>query len=307
MPELTTTAAAPVRTGPGPTAGPPRIDGVPPGRLGGRSGRRVRAGGLTALVVVGAVGMLFPFGWTVLTSLQPNGLGITTPSLLPGTVSGDGYRSLFRAVPFARVAVNSLLLALASTVIQLVTSSMAAYAFSRLRFRGRGLIFGAYLATMMIPLQVLIVPLFGEMKALDLVDTYAAVLAPTLASGFGVFLLRQAADGVPRELDEAARLDGAGHLRIFGWIVLPLLRPALATFSVFAFMASWNSFLWPLVIVRSPEFMTLPLSLANLQGQFSTQWNVLMAGSVLSTVPIMILYLFVQKYVVQSVAQSGLK
>jgi multiple sugar transport system permease protein len=270
-------------------------------------GRRLRATALTAALVLGAVGMFFPFLWMLITSLQPGGSGISAPSLLPHQVSGDGYRSLFHALPFAQVAFNSLGLALVSTAAQLLTSCMAAYAFSRLRFRGRGLLFGGYLATMMIPLQVLIVPLFAEMKALNLVDTYAAVLAPTLASGFGVFLLRQAMDAVPRELDEAARLDGAGHLRIFAQVVLPLVRPALATFSVFAFMASWNSFLWPLVIIRSPEFMTLPLALANLQGQFTTQWNVVMAGSALSTVPIVILYLFAQKHVVQSVAQSGLK
>lgn len=271
------------------------------------TGRRLRASGLTALVVLGAVGMFFPFLWMVVTSLQPNGSGIGGPSLVPRQVSGAGYRTLTHALPVVRVAVNSLWLALVSTVVQLLTSSMAAYAFSRLRFRGRGLLFGCYLATMMIPLQVLIVPLFAEMKSLGLVDTYAAVLAPTLASGFGVFLLRQAMDAVPRELDEAARLDGAGHLRIFVSVILPLVRPALATFSVFAFMASWNSFLWPLVIIRSPEFMTLPLALATLQGQFTTQWNVVMAGSVISTVPIVVLYLFAQKHVVQSVAQSGLK
>ncbi|MGI5143275.1 carbohydrate ABC transporter permease [Streptomyces sp. CA-106110] len=305
MPELTRTPARPSAATPEDSAVPrPRTAHRSPGTT---ARRRLRAASLTTLVVLGAAVMLFPFLWMLITSLQSNGSGISAPSLLPRTVSGDGYRSLFHAVPFTRVAVNSLGLALISTVIQLITSSMAAYAFSRLRFRGRGLVFGCYLATMMVPLQVLIVPLFAEMKSLNLVDTYAAVLAPTLASGFGVFLLRQAMDGVPRELDEAARLDGAGHLRIFASVVLPLVRPALATFSVFAFMASWNSFLWPLVIIRSPEFMTLPLALANLQGQFSTQWNVTMAGSVLGTLPIMILYLFAQKYVVQSVAQSGLK
>ncbi|MEU6324786.1 carbohydrate ABC transporter permease [Streptomyces sp. NPDC047009] len=305
MPELTRTPARPSAATPEDSAvARPRTAHRGPGTT---ARRRLRAASLTTLVVLGAAVMLFPFLWMLITSLQSNGSGISAPSLLPRTVSGDGYRSLFHAVPFTRVAVNSLGLALISTVIQLITSSMAAYAFSRLRFRGRGLVFGCYLATMMVPLQVLIVPLFAEMKSLNLVDTYAAVLAPTLASGFGVFLLRQAMDGVPRELDEAARLDGAGHFRIFASVVLPLVRPALATFSVFAFMASWNSFLWPLVIIRSPEFMTLPLALANLQGQFSTQWNVTMAGSVLGTLPIMILYLFAQKYVVQSVAQSGLK
>jgi multiple sugar transport system permease protein len=145
------------------------------------------------------------------------------------------------------------------------------------------------------------------MKQFNLVDTYAAVLAPTIASAFGVFLLRQAIVAVPRELDEAAVMDGAGHLRIFATIILPLIRPALATFTVFAFMASWNSFLWPLVIIRSPEFMTLPLGLSNLHGQYTTEWNVVMAGTVLSVLPIILIYLAAQKYVVQSTALTGLK
>src|SRR5690606_12465193 len=138
---------------------------------------------------------------------------------------------------------------------------------------------------------VLVVPLFIQMARLNLNDTYAALLAPSIASAFGVFLLKQAVEGVPRELDEAATLDGAGHLRIFAHVVVPLIRPALATLAVFAFMGSWNGFLWPLVVVRSPELMTLPLGLAKLRGQFTTEWDVVMAGSVVSIVPIAIVYL----------------
>jgi len=159
----------------------------------------------------------------------------------------------------------------------------------------------------MVPLQVLVVPLFIEMKMLNLQDTYMALLAPSVASAFGVFLLKQAVEGVPRELDEAATLDGAGHLRIFGLIVLPLIRPALATVAVFAFMGSWNSFLWPLVVIRSPEFMTLPLGLSTLQGQFTTQWDVVMAGSVVSVVPIAIVYLLAQRHIIAGVATTGIK
>ena len=202
---------------------------------------------------------------------------------------------------------NSAWIGVASTLLQLVTSAMAAYAFARLPFPGRGLLFAVYLATLMVPLQVLIVPLFIEMRTFNLVDTYFALLAPGIASAFGVFLLRQAIAQVPREFDEAAVLDGAGHLRIFFSVVLPLIRPALATFAIFGFMASWNSYLWPLVIIRSPEFLTIPIGLATLHGQYTTEWNVVMAGSVVSVVPILILYLFAQKHVIASVAQSGLK
>ncbi|GLW06446.1 sugar ABC transporter permease [Microtetraspora sp. NBRC 13810] len=267
-------------------------------------GRAVRY----AIAVAGALVMLFPFAWAVLTSITPGDAVLATPpDLTPDGAGLDAYRRLLEATPFWRILLNSLWIGVASTILQLVTSAMAAYAFARLPFPGRGALFAVYLATLMIPLQVLIVPLFIEMRTFNLVDTYFAVLAPTIASAFGVFLLRQAIAQVPREFDEAAVLDGAGHLRIFVSVVLPLIRPALATFAVFGFMASWNSYLWPLVIIRSPEFMTLPLGLAELHGRFTTEWNVVMAGSVVSVVPIAILYAFAQKHVIASVAQTGLK
>ncbi|GAB1817982.1 carbohydrate ABC transporter permease [Herbidospora sp. RD11066] len=264
--------------------------------------------GKYALVALGALIMLFPFAWAVITSLTPAGTVLQTPpDFAPDNATLDGYSRLLETMPFWRIMFNSLWIAVASTVFQLVTSAMAAYAFARLPFPGRGALFAVYLATLMVPLQVLVVPLFIEMRTFNLTDTYFAILAPTIASAFGVFLLRQAVQQVPKEFDEAAVLDGAGHFRIFALVVLPLIRPALATFAIFGFMASWNSYLWPLVIIRSPEFMTLPLGLANLHGQFTTEWNVVMAGSVVSVVPILILYLFAQKHVIASVAQSGLK
>jgi multiple sugar transport system permease protein len=145
------------------------------------------------------------------------------------------------------------------------------------------------------------------MRTFHLVNTYQAILAPGIASAFGVFLIRQAILAVPTELDEAALVDGAGHLTIFTRVIVPNIRPALATFAVFAFMSSWNSFLWPLVIIDTPDHATLPLALATLHGQYTTQWNVVMAGSVLSIVPILLIYASLQKYVVQSIATTGLK
>ncbi len=262
---------------------------------------------LTAVVALGAVAMFFPFLWTISTSLS-SGAGLdATPDLIPADPSFAAYAELFENTPFARVILNSLGLAVATTVFQLATSSLAAYAFSRLPFRGSGVVFAVYLATMMVPIQVLIVPLFVQMRDLGLVDTYLGVLLPGVASAFGVFLLRQAMNGVPRELDEAATLDGAGHMRIFGTIVLPLVGPSLATLAVFSFMSSWNSFLWPLIILRSKELQTLPLALAGLQGQYTTQWDVMMAGSVVSVLPMLAIYLFAQRYVVQGVASTGIK
>jgi multiple sugar transport system permease protein len=258
-------------------------------------------------LALGAAIMLFPFLWTVVTSITPNGNLAEGPTLLVDDPTLAAYRTLLDAVPIVRVVANSFGIAIVSTVLQLITGSMAAYAFSRLTFRGKNVVFVLYLATLMIPLQVLVVPLFVEMTLLRLNDTYFALLAPSLASAFGIFLLKQAMDAVPRELDEAATIDGAGHLRIFATILLPLLRPALATFAVFGFMSSWNSFLWPLVVIRSPELMTLPLGLATLQGQFTTQWDVVMAGSVVAIVPIALVYLFAQKYVIAGISHTGLK
>ena len=267
----------------------------------------VRFAAVLALVVLGAGAMLFRFLWTVITSITPGGSLADGPTLFVDNPTLAAYRALLDAMPIWRILVNSFAIAIASTVLQLVTGSMAAYGFARLRFPGRNVVFALYLATMMVPLQVLVVPLFIEMKTLNLQDTYLGLLAPSIASAFGVFLLKQAVETVPLELDEAATIDGAGHLRIFATIVLPLIRPALATVAVFAFMASWNSFLWPLVVIRSPELMTLPLGLATLQGQFTTEWDVVMAGSVVSVVPIAVVYLLAQRHVVAGIAHTGIK
>jgi len=303
MPDTQTEAVRPVATDVATVlAEPPALR--PAGRGAGR--RRDRRIALWLLVAVGALLMFFPFYWTIVTSIQSDDL-LSTPSVVPQHVTLDGYRKLFTAFPFVRAALNSMGLAVASTLFQLVTSSMAAYVFARIDFRGRKVVFVLYLATQMVPLQVLIVPLFVEMRHFHLIDTYAALLAPTIASAFGVFLLTQAMRTVPIDLDEAAVLDGAGHVRIFLRVILPLVRPALATFAVFGFMTSWNSFLWPLVVTRTTAHMTLPLGLATLQGQFTTEWNVVMAGSVLSVLPIVIVYGFTQRFVVQSVATTGFK
>jgi len=262
---------------------------------------------LHIVIIAGAAVMFFPFLWTLITSISPGaGLGVA-PKLIPENPSLEAYVRLFNELPFLRIIGNSLLLAVVTTVVQLATSSTAAYAFSRLPFKGSGIVFAIYLATMMIPLQVLIVPLFVELKNFGLLNTYLGALLPTFATAFGIFLLRQAINQVPRELDEAATIDGAGHFRIFWTIILPNIRPALATLTVFAFMGSWNSFLWPLVVLRKPELQTLPIALAGLQGQYTTEWDIIMAGSVVSILPMLALYIFAQKYVIQGVASSGIK
>ena len=262
---------------------------------------------LVLALILGACVMFFPFLWSLSTSLT-SGVGLSsTPDLIPSHPSWSAYAELFRHTSFARVVANSLGLAATTTILQIVTSSMAAYVFSRMPFPGRSIVFALYLATMMIPMQVLLVPLFVQMRDLGLVDSYFGVLLPGMASAFGVFLLRQAMNSIPKELDEAARIDGAGHFRIFTSIILRLVGPAVATLAVFSFMSSWNSFLWPLVILRSNQLKTLPLALASLQGQYTTRWDVMMAGSIISILPMLAIYLFAQKYVIQGVANTGIK
>lgn len=261
---------------------------------------------LYVALTIGAIVMAFPFYWTLATSLTPDAR-VTALRPWPQSPTFEAYALLIETLPFIRIVGNSLWIAVVSTLIQLLTSAMAAYVFARMHFRGREVLFLAYLSTMMIPQAVLVVPLFIEMRMLGLVDTYLGLLAPSLTSVFAVFLLRQSIRQLPRELDDAATIDGAGHIRIFWQIVLPLIRPVLATLAVLAFMGSWNNFLWPLIIIRSPELMTLPLGLATLRGQYTNPWEVVMAGSVISILPMALLYLVAQKYVVQGIANAGLK
>lgn len=261
----------------------------------------------TTLILLGGLVMLFPFAWMVSTSLTAETQLFATPRLIPDPVDTSAYRRVAETFPLWRWLANSLGVSAVATFLQVLTSGMAAYAFARIEFRGKQALFGLYLATLMIPLQVLIVPLFIEVSRLGLQDTYAALLLPLIASPFGVFLLRQFFLTLPMEIEEAARIDGASHWQVFTRIVLPMSKPALATLTVFAFMASWNSFLWPLVAINSESLMTLPLGLSQLHGRFATEWNLVMAGSTVSVIPIVALYAFAQKYVIQGVALSGVK
>lgn len=252
--------------------------------------------------------MLFPFAWMISTSLKPDlGVFATPPQLIPHPFQPQNYSRVVHVFPVWRFLVNSLIVGVIATVFQVATSATAAYAFARMRFRGANVLFTLYLATLMVPFQVTVVPLFIEMKYLHLVNSYGGLILPTIASAFGTFLLRQAFMTLPRELEEAAFVDGAGHWTIFTRIVLPLVKPSLATFAIFSFMASWNSYLWPLVIVSSQDHMTLPVGLANLQGEHFTSWNLVMAGTAISVVPIVLVYLLAQKQIVRGVVLSGVK
>ncbi len=262
----------------------------------------------TIVIGLGGIVFLFPFVWMISTSLTSTGeLFKLPPQLIPNPVNTDAYERLFTEVPILRWVLNSVGISLCVTILQVLSSSMAAYAFTRLEFRGRNAIFVLFLATLMVPFQVMIVPLFIELRYMGLLNTYPGLIIPEMAMPFGVFLLRQAFLGLPRELEEAMFVDGAGHLRVFFTLVLPLSKPAIATVAVFSFMGSWNNFLWPLIVINSPELMTLPLGLSSLSSRFVTDWNLLLAGATISVLPIVAVFLFAQRYVLQGVAMSGLK
>ena len=262
------------------------------------------------LVALGALVMVLPFLWMLSTSLKPSSAVLTLPpQLLPNPLTLEAYAQVFATFPIVRVLFNSVLVASLSTFGQLVVCSMSGYAFARFRFFGRETLFLAYLATLMVPFAVTMTPLFIIVKSLGWTNSYLGLVIPSIFSAFGTFLMRQFFLSLPIELEEAATLDGASTFGIFSRVMLPLSGPALATLGVLAFMASWNNFLWSLLIVSDRNLMTLPLALATLQGVYpgQTQWNLIMAGSVITVLPMILVFLLAQRFVVEGVATSGLK
>lgn len=260
------------------------------------------------LLIILALTMLVPFAWMVSTSLKTEEY-VLRFDLIPQPASLDSYRELFDIMPMGRVFLNSLFVTVTGTVGQVLFSAMAAYAFARMQWKGRGVVFSIYLATMMVPFQVVVIPQFVLVSKLGWVNSYQALILPSLFSAFATFLLRQAFLTIPRDLEEAAIMDGANHLTIFWRVMVPLCKPVLATLTVFSFMSMWNSYLWPLFVARQEKYMTLPVALATLQGnnQSLTQWNLVMAGAVITLLPILIVYLFAQKWFVQGAVISGIK
>ncbi|MCC6804446.1 MAG: carbohydrate ABC transporter permease [Anaerolineae bacterium] len=259
-----------------------------------------------ALVVI----MLLPFWWMVSTSLKTQQYILhTPPELIPNPLSFESYAQLAQTVNLGRTFFNSLFVGVAGTALQVMLAAMAAYAFSRMRWRGRSAVFMLYLATMMIPSVVLVIPQFIVVRMLGWTNTYLALIVPPLFNAFGTFLLRQAFLALPRDFEEAAFIDGANHFTVFWRVLLPLVKPSLATLIVLSFMGSWNSYLWPLFVARVDAVKTLPVVLGELQAgpQALTQWNLVMAGAVISVLPILIAYLVAQKWFVQSVVSNGIK
>ena len=260
-----------------------------------------------AALIAGALVMIVPFLWMLTLSLKPAALTHQAPYLIPTRFELANYEAAWQAAPFARYYFNSIVMTAGIVLGQVLLSSLAAYAFARLRFPGREVLFLVFLATMMVPFHVILIPSYLIIDRLGWIDSYAALIVPRMVSAFGIFLLRHYYQGIPRELDEAAMIDGASRLGIWWRIILPLSGPGLATLGIFAFMFAWNDFLWPLVVINDPNMRTVQLGLAMFQGRYGTQWTLLMAGTVTATLPTLLVFLFGQRWFIQSVAQSGVK
>ncbi len=260
------------------------------------------------LIVVLAGTMVIPFLWMLSTSLKPPGSVLTVPpEIFPRQPTLESYRRVADALPIVRMFGNSVFVTVSIVALQLTTCALSAYAFARMRWKGRDALFLAYLATLMIPGQVTITPLFILIKELGWNNSYQALIFPAATSAFGTFLLRQAMVSIPREYEEAAFLDGANHWHVFRTIILPMSRTSLATLGVFAAMGAWNDFLWPLIVLKDPAKMTLPVGLSLLQGRYTNDWNMIMAGAVISVVPIIVAFFAAQKTFVNGMVSSGLK
>jgi multiple sugar transport system permease protein len=265
-------------------------------------------GTVNALLVVGGVAAVFPLLWMLAVSfMAPGEASHFPPPVLPQHATLVNYRTLFADAGIGRYFLNSLLLALGATLLSLLFNVGAGYAFAKLHFRGREKLFRMLLGALVIPAQVAMLPLFLMLKQLGLVNTFAGVLIPQVASIFGIFLVRQYALTIPDALLEAARLDGAGELRIFRLIVLPLLGPILVTLALFSFLGSWNDFMWPLIVLTDKDMYTLPVAIALLSSEHVQDNELMMAGSVLTVVPVLLIFLALQRYYLQGLTMGSVK
>ncbi len=256
-----------------------------------------------------AVLMLFPLIWLVSTSFKSPSENIFQfpPQFIPRQPTFQNFIKVWQTNPFGRYLFNSSLVALLTVSLNLLFCSLAAYPLARLNFKGRDGIFTAIIATIMIPFQIVMIPLYVLTVQLELRNSYLGIIFPSIASAFGIFLLRQAFKSVPKELEEAARIDGCSELGIWWNVMIPAVKPALITLAIFVFIGSWSDFLWPLLVLDQPEFYTMPLGVATLAGTFSLDWRLIAAGSVISIAPVLLLFLILQRYIVPTDAGSGVK
>lgn len=259
-----------------------------------------------AALLLGALLMCAPFIWMLSTSVKSGPeIFAFPPRLLSAHPQVGNYARIFEVIPFARLMRNSLFVSVAVTALQLLVCSMAAYAFARLRFRGREFVFLLYLSALMVPSQVTLIPNFVLVRSLGWIDTYAALILPFAFSSFGTFLLRQAFLTIPREVEEAARMDGASYWAVYWRIALPLALPSLGALGIFTFVAQWNNFLWPLITTTKPEMQTLTVGLSGLRGQYNTDWALLMSGSVLAIIPIFVVFAAGNKAFIKGITSGG--
>jgi multiple sugar transport system permease protein len=258
--------------------------------------------------------LIFPFFWLVVTSLEtPSEALHFPPVLIPHAIRFANYSDALASAPFVRFMVNSAVVAVATVLCNLVLCTLAGYAFARFRFLGRTALFAVIMATLMVPFQVTMIPQFIITKWLGVhvlagvgINHIGALILPNAATAFGIFFLRQFFRTLPLEYEESARVDGASRLTVLTRIVLPLAAPPLATLAALTFLDSWNNFLWPLIAITSTNQMTLPLGLATFQGAHATEWTLLMAGNVMSLIPMLIVFFIAQRYFIRSVAATGL-
>ena len=270
---------------------------------------RIANWGLNVILILLALLIMAPFWWVLVTSFLSYDEAFTLPpKWLPTSITFENYREVFNLIPFGRMVFNSLKISTIVTVGAVTTSTLAAYAFARLRFPGRNVLFVIFLAALMVPQQVTVIPVFVMLRKFHLLNTHEAVYLPALINVFGIFLLRQFFMSIPRDLEDAARIDGAGHVRILWQIIVPLAAPAISALAIFIFQASWNDFFWPNILLFSQDKMTLPVGLVALQGaRGSTPVVYLFSGLSMVLVPLLILFAFTQRTLTQSIAMTGIK
>ncbi|WP_216378897.1 carbohydrate ABC transporter permease [Arcanobacterium phocae] len=256
---------------------------------------------------IGAISIVIPFLWMFTTSLQTKAETYTSQGIFPTSWHWENYIQAWSGAPFADYYLNSALMSVGIVLGHVFFDSLAAFAFARIEFPGKKVIFIVLLATLMVPTFVTIIPAYAIIAHLHWVDTFAALIIPRLADVFGIILLRQFFETIPRELDEAARIDGCSTIRIYWQIILPLARPALATLVIFSFLFAWNDFLWPLLVTNSEEMRTVQIGLSGFVGRYGTSWNYLMAGTLTATVPSILFFMLFQRALEKGIATTGLK
>lgn len=287
----------------------PAVPKLRPSRLGHRNQQLLSRIAIYIVLTLFALLFLLPMVWMLSTSLKPKSQWFSRElAWIPRTITWQNYAALLNnpTTPILRWFSNSLVVATLATALVLIVDALAAYAYARMEFRGRKTLFALLLATLFMPGIMFLVPNFLTVFRLGLLNNYAGVIVPGLTGVFGVFFLRQFFETLPRDLEEAAAIDGAGPIQVFTRVALPLARPALATLAIITFLGSWNDFLWPLLILKDRALQTLPPGLRTLQGAYTSEYGQMMAGAVIAAVPVLVLYVILQRFIVESVATTGL-